>query len=251
MTPKHTPPQPVDHSRQKTRDRQRTRAVLREGELRDRQYSRAKKRLRLDLTPDEASARPLLAQHLEVSGNFPPNTKRSAASRTRQLHAMFDAYGPLVFLRFALPALDAYALHDKDLPALARDALSDKVWGLVDNDAPHTVDIHRGAEGGTHAHMVTPLCFILDESREQVDAAPHGIRGGLELSYFAGHAVVMGNTSKDRERVAAYVRCHPDARLKEPGTPAYLDALEDELRRKGEGLRFGRLGWDGGGVRGL
>lgn len=237
--PKNPAPQANRHNAQQDL---RTRAVLHEGKLRDRQSKRSKER-RIDPPPCELETRPHLAQYLEANGNNPPDTRRGAADRTRHLHVMFEQRGSLVFLRLTLKALDEYELHAPELPRLVRDILDDKLWSLLENDAPYTVDVHRGAEGITHAHLVTPLACFLSYYRQLIDAAPHGIGGGVELPFSAAHGVVMGDTVQDREAVAAYVRCHPDGRLKEHGTPAYLDALEDELMRKQAGQRMGRLGW--------
>lgn len=208
------------------------------------------------LLPHVADEYPALAIHLERSDGHPPAVTRSAAARTRQLNTMFDIRGPLVMLRFALPALNAHPLHTDELPALARAALDDLLWELLAPDAPYTVDIHRGGDGGTHGHVVVPLACVLQPWRDLIDEATHGPGGGRDLPFFAGHGVVIRNTALDRERVASYVRCHPDARLRSPGPQLeqlgeYLAGFDDEAGRKFGGMRLPRMGWDGGGLRSL
>lgn len=243
MSPNRKNPAPNPQaSRHNAQQDLRTRAVLHEGKLRDRQAKRSKER-RIDPPACELEKRPCLAQYLEANGNNPPDTRRSAADRTRHLNVMFEQHGSLVLLRFTLKALDEYELHAPELSQLVRDVLDSHIGRLLEPHAAYTVDTHRGAEGVTHAHLVAPLAHVLSYYRELIDAAPHGIGGGCDLPDVAGHGVVMGSTVQDREKVASYVRRHPDGRLKEHGTPAYLDALEDELMRKQAGQRMGRLGW--------
>ncbi|EYB67405.1 hypothetical protein DEIPH_ctg042orf0004 [Deinococcus phoenicis] len=241
MTLPHTP---LPDARQRARDGLRRRAVLYEAHRHT--DARARKHTRFCLLPHVADELPALSLHLDITDGYPPNVARSAAARIRHLNGMFTKHGPLVLLRFSLPALDAYPLHERTLVTEAREAVADALFGLLADDAPYTVDIHRGAEGGTHAHAVTPLAFVLEDWRGLLADAPHGPGGGRDLPFLAGHGVVIRNTARDRARVAAYVRRHPDGRLWTPGTEDYLHALEDELQRKHMGLPLPRLAWDAG-----
>lgn len=238
-TPKVSP----SPKRLKARQQQRARAVLREADLRDEAQQRARKHQPLTLTPEQKTNLPLLTRHLETHDGWPPNISRKPGARVKHLEALRAAYGQLVLLRISLPSLDEFSLHSRALADAAREAIDVILFSLVSNDAPCTVSIQRGAEGGTHAHLVIPWLCFLELYADLIWAAPHGPDGGCALPYTAAHGVVIRDTTEDRCKVASYTVRHPDGRFDTPGTPAYLAALEDELRRKVSKQRRVALGW--------
>ncbi len=245
-----------DTSTHKRTDQLRHRAVLHEGKRRDEQHARSKrgrKHQPLMLAAELLEARPLLAQYLATHDGWPPKITRRSNTMLLNLDAMHAAHGPLVLLRIKLVRLDPYPLYSPKLLNGARIRIVCYLGIFAHPDAPRTCKIARGVCGGTHTHHVFPLAFLAEPYASLVSAAPHGPGGGCELANGFVHGVVILDTPKDRERVAAYISRHPDERLDTPGTLAYLDALEDDLRHK-EALKLkvegavaaARLSWASG-----
>lgn len=232
------------------------RGVLREADLRDEQAARnldrQSKRQRLDLTPEQASSCPLLASHLAQSGGWPPSITRSYSARLRHLNALYAAHGTLVMLRRDLQQLDQWPLRSPELPTAARPFIERFADKLLLAKPSYVTDIQRGGLGGTHSHMVTPLACIKPKYAAFINAAKHGRGGGCELLSGKAHGVVILNAAENRLKVARYVKRHPDPRFDHPGTPDYLDALEDELSHTAARALIHkppsakRLGWEVG-----
>lgn len=227
----------------------RHRAVLYEGKVRDlateqalerQQYQR--KHQRLNLTREQEDAYPALCQHLALHDGWPPTVSRKSKARVRQLDALYDAYGPLVLLRLALPELDELPVYSPVMSRSARQVTAERLDSLLVRPV-YTADVQRGADFGTHSHHCTPLSFLAEPYQQLVNAAPHGPCAGYELSDQAAHGVVMLNAAIDRRKVASYITRHPDGRLDDSTTALYLAALEDELNRKAQGGPVVRLGW--------
>lgn len=245
--PKNPAPQANRHNAQQDL---RTRAVLHEGKLRDRHARRPRKHPPFCLMPDVAEVLTDLAEHLDAHDGWPPNVSRSAAPAIRTAHGMRDSYGPLALVRFSAPHLDALPLESDELRDEGKAdfaARLSKVTVLPINLVPHLAAVQRKA--GTHEHGILPACFLADEYRESIMAAPHGIGGGCEWPDVAGHGVIIKDTVQDREKVGAYIRRHPDSRLDTPGTLEYLLAMNEEAQRKHNGVRLPKLAWDGGKAR--
>lgn len=202
-----------------------------------------RKRERVTLSPALAPAYPLLSRHLDTHDGWPPPVTRSAAARIRHLDALYAAFGPLVLLRLSLPALDALQLHSREMSSAARDLVDDRLVFLVLSGAVYTVNLQRGADGGIHAHIVVPLAFLEESCGQVIAAAPHGPGGGCDIHHAVAHGVMIRSTKTDRVKVARYVSRHPDGRLDDPTSTAYLDALEAELHRKAQRLPRVQLGW--------
>ncbi len=198
---------------------------------------------KFSLTPAQTQRWPLYADYLaRHNGWSPPLLTRKPGPRRRQFDRLFAACGSLAFLRLTLPELDCWPLRSDDLPAFARPLLKSRVPDLLLPDSSYTVDLQRG--GNTHAHIVTPASALLSEHHAQVLAAKHGPGGGCELGSLS-HGVLMLDSPINRRRVARYVTRFPDGRGDEPGTEAYLDAIEDELQRLQTATkRAPRLGWE-------
>jgi hypothetical protein len=228
----------------------RHRAVLHEGRVRDlateqaleRQQQYQRKHQRLGLTREQEDAYPALCQHLALHDGWPPTVSRKSKARVRQLDALYDAYGPLVLLRLALPELDELPVYSPAMSRSARQVTAERLNSLLVRPV-YTADVQRGADFGTHSHHCTPLSFLAEPYQQLVNAAPHGPCAGYELSDQAAHGAVMLNAAIDRRKVASYVTRHPDGRLDDSTTALYLAALEDELNRKAQGGPVVRLGW--------
>ncbi|WP_188974395.1 hypothetical protein, partial [Deinococcus aerolatus] len=155
------------------------------------------------------------------------------------------AHGPLVLLRYHLDELNEWPLRSDDLPDEARPLIVRSAAELLRPGTPHTVNLQRGATGRTHWHPVAPLAGLWPEHAELVTAARHGPGGGCELLDGLAHGTVMWPAPVNRSIVAWYVTRHPDGRLDYPGTPDYLDALEDELRYLATRVSTSkRMGWE-------
>lgn len=242
-----------DTSTHKRTDQLRHRAVLHEGKRRDEQHARSKqgrKHQPLMLAAELLEARPLLAKYLATHDGWPPKITRRSNTMLLNLDAMHAAHGPLVLVTFKFHMLDGYSLYSPWLLVRARALVKACFDRLAHPKAPYTAKIARGACGLTHGHHALPLAFLAEPYASLVNAAPHGPGGGCDLANGFVHGVVILDTPKDRQRVAAYISRHPDERLDTPGTLAYLDALEDDLRRKEElrlkvegAVAAGRLSW--------
>jgi hypothetical protein len=230
--------------------------VLYEGDRRDEQYARSRKGRKhppLMLAAELLEGRPLLAKHLPTCDGWPPKITRRSNTVLLNLNAMFTAHGPLVLLRIALDPLDAVPLRSPEMGSLARDLLPAYLAALLLPDAPYACSIKRGVYGLTHCHLVTPEAFLAEPHASLVNAAPHGPGKGCDLLDSVAHGVVILDTPKDRQRVAVYISRHPDERLDTPGTLAYLDALEEELKHREElklkvegAVAAARLSWTRG-----
>ncbi len=241
-----------DTSTHKRTDQLRHRAVLHEGKRRDEQHARSKRARKhqpLVLTAEQLETHPLLARHLATHDGWPPKVTRRSNTMLLNLDAMHTAHGPLVLVTFKFHMLDGYSLYSPWMLGRARALVNACLDRLALPKAPYTAKIARAACGLTHGHHALPLAFLPEPYASLVNAAAHGPGGGCDLvgNGFI-HGVVILDTPKDRERVAAYISRHPDERLDTPGTLAYLDALEDDLRHR-EALRLkvegaaGRLSW--------
>jgi hypothetical protein len=244
-------------STHKRTDQLRRRAVLHEGKRRDEQYARSKrgrKHQPLVLTAELLEARPLLAHYLATHDGWPPKITRRSNTTMLNLDAMHAAHGPLVLVTLTIAeGMDHLPLYSPRLLYMTRALVKAYFRRLAHPKVPYLCKIARGVYGGIHTHHVLPLAFLAEPFASLVNTAPHGPGRGCELVNGFIHGVVIFDTPKDRARVAAYVSRHPDERLDTPGTPAYLDALEDDLRRK-EALKLkvegavaaGRLSWSCG-----
>ena len=233
--------------RQRTDNVLRTRAVLHEGERRDKLARRGRKHQPLTLTPQQQQRRPLLTVHLAAHDGWPPKITRDHLPRLKALNAMHTKHGPLVLLTVALDSLDALPLKSRELVELALSILDCALDELAQRRVPHTASIQRGSCGGTHWHLVIPLAYLRPEYAAVITAARAGPGGGCDLLDGQAHGVLMLDAPSNREKVARYLSRDPDARLDEPGTVAYLNALEEELTRKADGHRSPRLGRTRGG----
>ena len=226
----------------------RHRAVLHDADQRDRQTARQpkpKRKPKLNLTSVQAQRCTVLTAHLILSDGWPPKLNtRNSAPRRRQLDKMHAAFGKLALLRLTFPELDSLPLRSEELAALVRALVNVRVPALLLPDSSYTVDVQRGQDGSTHAHMVTPASALLPEHLAWVLAARHGPGGGCELDSLA-HGVLMLDSPLDRLKVAQYVTRFPDGRADVFGTDTYLDAVEDELKRlQTAARRAPRLSWE-------
>lgn len=228
--------------KQRTTNVLRIRAVLHEGERRDKLARRGRKHQPLSLTPQQQHRRPLLTVHLATHDGWPPKITRDHLARLKALNTMHTKHGPLVLITVGLDSLDALDLKSRELVELALSILDCALDELAQRRAPHTASIQRGTCGGTHVHLVIPLACLRPEYAALITAARAGPGGGCPLLEGEAHGVLMLDAPSNRERVARYLSRDPDARLDEPGSVAYLDALEDELTRKAAGHRSPRLG---------
>lgn len=251
-TPRRQPPTPRSQRprtptlKQRTTNVLRIRAVLHEGERRDKLARRGRKHQPLTLTPQQQQRRPLLTAYLATHDGWPPSVTRSHAARLRDLNTLHAAYGPLVLLRVRLDTLDSLPLKCPELVELARQVIGCALEELARPATPYAASVQREPHGGTHAHLTTPLAYLRPAYAAQVQAARAGPGGGCLLLNGEAHAVLMRDAPSHRERVARYTTRDPDGRLDTPGTDAYLDALEEELGRKASGCSAVRLGWSSG-----
>lgn len=232
----------------------RTRELGYETKQEQKRVQRPRKHPPFCLMPHLEVSLPYLAAHLESHNNYPPNTARSSAAAVKVIHGMHAQHGLLVFMRFSVPDLNRYELHDAELTKGAKKALKQCFKPLLEKGqrVPYLAAFQQGqGQDNAHIHAVLPLAALKGPYQERLDRAPHGAGGGIEIAELAAHGVVIKPTKRDFERVGAYIRRHPDARLQHPHTFGYLEALEDEAERKALGVRLVRTGWDGGGARGL
>ncbi|MEF2280492.1 hypothetical protein V3W47_19550 [Deinococcus sp. YIM 134068] len=226
----------------------RQRAVLHEGRRRDELARRGRKHQPLNLTPDQARRLPHLAAHLAAHDGWPPPVSRVSEARRQDLDAMHAAHGALVLLTLVLDALDELPLKGEEMAGLSRAVVDCALEELTLPGTPYAATTQRGPCGGTHAHPVVPLAHLRPEHAALVRAARPGPGGGCDLLGGQAHGVLILDGVQDRRKVAAYISRNPDSRLDQPGTDAYLEALEDELSRKARGGRAPRLSWSRGTV---
>lgn len=215
----------------------------------ERRRTASRKHGAIQITLELMQQQPTLAQHLRthpVKGlpgwGWPPTLTRRNDATTGQLNALYRLHGPLVLLTVNLDTLDTCTLKSQEVAQLSREIVQAYLDELATPDPAYTASPQRGDTGHTHAHLVIPLAHLKDEHAQVIQATPKGRAGCLLLDGDA-HAVLIGNTTADRQKVAAYLSRDPDARLDDPNSPAYLQALEEELTRKAQGHRSPRLSW--------
>ncbi|GAA5501588.1 hypothetical protein Dxin01_01324 [Deinococcus xinjiangensis] len=194
---------------------------------------------RLTLTPAQSHEYTFTAARLEGHDGHLPKFGRDHTARLRQLKRMTAKYGQLSLVTLYLDMLDAMPLRCPELARAARVEVRGIARHVFFRGIPYTVDIQRGIWDGTHAHVITPMTALIE-----VDRVRSAGRDGWIIGEGLGHAVAMGLTAKDLEKVARYICRAADARLSDRTAADFLDSIEDELQRLAMGQESPRLSWE-------
>lgn len=206
-----------------------------EADRRDQQFARsmlARQRRQLVLMLDEALTSPTLARHLKHHREL-PDMRLKWKPRLKRIEALHAAYGPLVLLTVLHPGLLHLDVYSEALAKKCRSHAVLALKGVTLTRLGYEALQQRGGKfDGDHTHFVLPLSCLRPKFREQVSAAPHGPKGGCML-HSGAHAVIMGDSAEDREKVAKYLSRPRDQRLdlKTP-RPDRLAGYEDLLQHR-------------------
>lgn len=226
-------------TRQYARQQQRDRAVLREAELRDQAAARQRRpyypRPIHALTPDQEGQYPNLAA-VRQQGREPRCDPGSYRTTLKRLQALQGQYGRLTFISLYLPGHAAQLLQEDAGRRRVMSAAKMRVNTFLTIRGRRVTSsvavVEHGLDQGMHLHLVVPHAQLSGTLQQATRTAPcwTGKRDGSGcLLPQGGHAVLVGESARDLERLARYLAKYPDARARlKPADPDHL-TLKDEL----------------------
>lgn len=236
--------------------RLRIRAVLQDADHRDKTTARqmAVRRAYIPtpihiLNPEEAEQHDFLAL-LRDKDQEPTCGPGNSKTQRKRLRRMRQQFVRVTFIRLNVPGFSAQDLQNDEgrrTVMIAAKKVAETFLAVYGRQVTSLSAIVEHAPiRGMHIHMAVPHCQLSAPFQASVEAAAladllSGERKGFELSDNV-HAILLGDTDADMDRVAVYMSKYPDARARwSPDDPEHREdpeylarhlALKNELAER-------------------